>query len=85
MSILNVLNIAGPPNARPATPKRPTYKVYTYEVTYIKAIEEDAVIMVRANDADQALRRAALHCYTGSNFRNPVKTNKQYISPTLQR
>ena len=56
----------------------------TYDVTYTKAIGGLGLIVVRANDSDQALRRAKLHCYIGSHFRDAVVTSKQYISPKFQ-
>lgn len=54
----------------------------TYNVTYTKAKGLKGIIMVKARNQKEALSNAKNCCFTGSNFRDAVETNKPYIKPS---
>lgn len=56
----------------------------TYSVTYTKKIGGEGSILVKADDEAQALANAKNLCATGSDFRNPVKTDEEYSKPRKQ-
>ena len=56
----------------------------TFKVTYTKRIGGEGTILVKAQDANQAIKNAKYQCATGSDFRNPVETDEKYIKPRKQ-
>ena len=56
----------------------------TYEVTYTKKIGGDGSILVKAENEVKAIENAKFLCATGSNFRNPSETEKEYKKPRKQ-
>lgn len=56
----------------------------TYAVTYTKKTGGIGEIIVRARNEQDALRNAKFLCYTGSNFRNAIITDKEYTKPRKQ-
>lgn len=55
-----------------------------FEVTYTKRIGGEGSILVKAQDEAQALKNAKYLCATGSDFRNPVESDKEYTKPRKQ-
>ena len=53
----------------------------TFKVTYTKRIGGEGTILVKAQDANQAIKNAKYQCATGSDFRNAVETDEKYIKP----
>ena len=56
----------------------------TFKVTYTKKIGGVGSILVVADNANQAIQRAAHLCYTGSDFRNAEETDEIYEKPRKQ-
>lgn len=56
----------------------------TFKVTYTKRIEGEGSILVKAQDANQAIKNAKFLCATGSDFRNAIATNEEYKKPRKQ-
>lgn len=59
-------------------------KSNTFKVTYTKAIGGEGIILVKAQDENQALKNAKHLCVTGSDFRNPQLTDESYTKPRKQ-
>jgi len=56
----------------------------TFKVTYTKRIGGEGTILVKAQDANQAIKNAKFLCATGSDFRNAIATNEEYTKPRKQ-
>ena len=56
----------------------------TFRVEYTKAIGGTGSILVKAPDADRAIKCASMSCATGKDFRNAVETTEAYIKPLMQ-
>lgn len=56
----------------------------TFKVTYTRKIGGEGSILVKANDADYAIKQAKYLCATGSDFRDAVETDEQYTKPRKQ-
>lgn len=57
---------------------------FTYEVTYTKRIGGEGTILVKADTSEQALKNARNLCATGSDFRKPIISDKEYSKPRKQ-
>jgi hypothetical protein len=56
----------------------------TFEVTYTKKIGGNGTILVKALNSENALEIAKDLCFTGSDFRNAILTDKEYVKPRKQ-
>lgn len=56
----------------------------TFEVTYTKRIGGTGTILVKAVNEENALVNAKHLCATGSDFRNPIESDKEYLKPRNQ-
>ena len=57
----------------------------TYKVKYTKVNSTEGTIIVRAKTEQEAIKNAKYLCFTGSNFREPLKINDcDYIKPRQQ-
>ena len=56
----------------------------TYEVTYSKKVGGVGTILISAPNKEIALKRAKNACFTGSDFRNAVLSEKEYVKTTKQ-
>lgn len=60
-------------------------KTKTFCVTYTKKVGGIGTIIVKAPNPDLAIKRAIYHCFTGSNFHNPIEVNPDnYTTPRKQ-
>lgn len=57
----------------------------TFEVTYTKRVGGNGTIIVKAENAEQALKNAKYLCFTGSDFRDAKEVGEdQYAKPRKQ-
>lgn len=56
----------------------------TFEVTYTKKIGGNETILVKAVNEGNALVNAKYLCATGSDFRDPIESDKEYLKPKKQ-